>query len=138
MQAGRPKKVRYVQRMPAVVQFSPRGKPGRPEEVALSLDEFEALKLTDFQGFDQAEGAAVMHLSRPSFGRILRIARKKIADGLVNGKIIKICMGNAQIGVRKVDFSRDSFRDELLRFQSRQKRVSAEIKQIREIGVSKE
>jgi len=40
--------------------------------------------------------------------------------------------------VRKVDFSRDSFRDELLRFQSRQKRVSAEIKQIREIGVSKE
>ncbi len=108
MNQGRPKKVRYIQRMPSVRQFSPRGKPGRPEEVILHIDEFEALKLSDFQMFSQGEGAMAMKLSRASFGRAVREARKKIADALVNGKIIKIQMGDAQIGVRQREFTRDS------------------------------
>ena len=108
MNQGRPKKVRYIQRMPSVRQFSPRGKPGRPEEVILHIDEFEALKLSDFQMFSQGEGAVAMKLSRASFGRALREARRKIADALVNGKIIKIQMGDAQIGVRQREFTRDS------------------------------
>jgi predicted DNA-binding protein (UPF0251 family) len=108
MNQGRPKKVRYIQRMPSVRQFSPRGKPGRPEEVILHIDEFEALKLSDFQMFSQEEGALAMKLSRASFGRAVREARKKIADALVNGKIIKIQMGDAQIGVRQREFTRDS------------------------------
>ncbi|MCB9757436.1 MAG: DUF134 domain-containing protein [Candidatus Omnitrophica bacterium] len=108
MNQGRPKKVRYIQKMPLVRQFSPRGKPGRPEEVVLHIDEFEALKLTDFQMFSQGEGALAMKLSRASFGRAVREARRKIADALVNGKIIKIQMGDAQIGVRQREFTRDS------------------------------
>lgn len=106
MQKGRPKKVRFIQKMPAVRQFSPRGKPGRPEEVILHVDEFEALKLADFQMFSQAEGATAMRLSRASFGRSVREARRKIADALVNGKIIKIQMGDAQIGVRQKEVTR--------------------------------
>ena len=106
MQKGRPKKVRFIQRIPVVRQFSPRGKPGRPEEVILHIDEFEALKLSDFQMFSQSEGALVMRLSRASFGRAVREARKKIADALVNGKIIKIQMGDAQIGVRQKEATR--------------------------------
>lgn len=102
---GRPKKIRYIQAMPAVVQFSPRGRAGRPDEVEIKLDEFEALKLADFQGFGQSQGAQVMRISRPSFGRILREARKKIADALVSGKTIKIRMGDAQVGVLKKEFS---------------------------------
>ncbi len=105
---GRPKKVRYIQRMPAVRQFSPRGKPGRPEEVILHIDEFEAFKLSDFQGFSQSEGALAMKLSRASFGRAVRKARKKIADALVNGKIIKIQIGDVQIGVRQREATRES------------------------------
>lgn len=101
---GRPKKVRYIQRMPKVTQFSPRGKPGRPDEILLSIDQYEALKLADYQGFDQTQGAIVMKVSRPSFGRILREARKRIADAIVNGKIIKIGIGDTQIGVRSKEF----------------------------------
>lgn len=108
MSQGRPKKVRYIQRMPSVRQFSPRGKPGRPEEVILHIDEFEALKLSDFQMFSQSDGALAMKLSRASFGRAVREARRKTADALVNGKIIKIQMGDAQIGVRQREFIRDS------------------------------
>ena len=101
---GRPKKVRYIQRMPKITQFSPRGKPGSPEEISLSIDEYEALKLADFQGFDQSQGAIVMKVSRASFGRILRKARRLVADAIVNGKIIKIGIGDTQVGVRSKEF----------------------------------
>ncbi len=102
---GRPKKVRFIQNMPKIVQFSPRGKPGRPDEIELTLDQFEALKLADYQLFNQQQGAIAMRLSRASFGRVLRQARKKIADALVNGKTIKIRMGDVQIGVKKNEFN---------------------------------
>ncbi|MDP2654453.1 MAG: DUF134 domain-containing protein [Candidatus Omnitrophota bacterium] len=123
MGQGRPKKVRYIQNMPQVLQFSPRGKPGRPEEVGLSIDEFEALKLSDHQGFSQAQGAQAMKLSRPSFGRLVRGARRKVADALANGKIIKIYPGDAQVGVRKVDFRLDSFQEDLAKFNAQTKKV---------------
>ena len=52
---GRPKKVRFIQRMPKVTLFSPRGKPGRPDEILLTIDQYEAIKLADLQGFDQTQ-----------------------------------------------------------------------------------
>lgn len=104
MHKGRRKKIRYIQMMPKISQFSPRGKPGRPDEIELKIDEYEAVKLADFQGYDQSQGAKAMGISRPSFGRILRSARKTIANALVNGKIIKIRIGNVQVGVRQRDY----------------------------------
>ena len=101
MKRGRRKKIRYLQKMPSAGLFSPRGRPGRPNEVELSLDEFEAIKLTDFQGYDQSEGAQAMGISRPSFGRILRKARYILADAIVNAKSIRIRTGDAQVGVRQ-------------------------------------
>lgn len=100
-QKGRRKKVRYIQQMPKVAQFSPRGKAGRPDEIELKLDQYEALKLADYQGYDQSEGAQAMGLSRPSFGRILRQARKIVAEAIVKGKIIRIRTGDVQVGVRQ-------------------------------------
>ena len=90
--------------MPKIATFSPRGKPGRPDEIELKIDEYEAIKLADFQGYDQDEGAVAMGISRPSFGRILRNGRKTVADALVNGKIIKIRTANVQVGVRQKNF----------------------------------
>ena len=101
MTKGRKKKVRYIQKMPSIAIFSPRGRAGRPDEIELKVDQFEAIKLTDFQGYDQTEGAQAMGISRPSFGRILREGRKIIANALVNGKIIKIRIGDVQVGVRQ-------------------------------------
>ena len=100
MQKGRHKKVRYVQTMPRIVQFSPRGKAGRPEEIQLTVDQFEAVRLADFQGYHHVEAAEFMGISRPTFGRILKDARRTIADALINGKIIRIRVGDVQVGVR--------------------------------------
>jgi len=90
MLRGRPKKLRSVKNLPKIVQFSPRGKPGRPEEIELTIDEFEAIRLSDLQNFCQSECAKSMQISQQTYSRILESARKKIADALINGKIIKI------------------------------------------------
>lgn len=123
---GRPKKVRFIQKMPQVVQFSPRGKPGRPDEIELTLDQFEAIKLADFQGFKQEHGALAMRVSRASFGRILREARKRVAEALVMGKIVKIRMGDVQIGVRKSEFTSEALEREIEAFKQRTMRLSRE------------
>ena len=87
---GRPQKYRIVRYDPQINQFSPRGKPGRPDEVNVSMDGFEAIRLSDFMGLSQTEAAQSMRVSQQTFSRILRKARKLVADGIVKGKIIKI------------------------------------------------
>lgn len=87
---GRPKKYRIIRLNPKINQFSPRGKPGRPDEVNLTMDEFEAIRLADKQGLRQIEAAKSMHISQQTFSRILKKGRKTLADALVSGKIIKI------------------------------------------------
>ena len=98
---GRPQKVRLVSNEPKVVQFSPRGKPGRPDEIELGIDFLEALKLADFEGLDQTQAAQRMGISRATLGRILREARRRIADAVVNGKIIRIAGGNIRTKINK-------------------------------------
>ena len=87
---GRPKKYRIVRLDPKISQFSPRGRAGRPDETDLNMDEFEAIRLADFLGVRQKEAAESMHISQQTFSRILKKAHRRIADCLVNGKIIKI------------------------------------------------
>lgn len=101
MQKGRRKKVRYIQKMPQIAYFSPRGKAGRPDEIELKLDQFEAIKISDYQGYNQAEGAKFMGISRPSFGRILNEGRRIVAEAISTGKILKIRMGDVQVGIKQ-------------------------------------
>lgn len=102
---GRPKKIRIVQKAPKILQFSPRGKPGRPDEAYLAIDQFEAIRLADVNGLDQSQGAQAMGVSRATFGRILREARKLIANALINGKIIRIHGGSVRISSAASDLS---------------------------------
>ena len=60
------------------------------ESVELSVDEFEAIRLKDLQGLEQTAAAISMHISQPTFHRIIEAGRKKVADALVNGKAIRI------------------------------------------------
>ncbi len=98
---GRPKKYRIVRQDPKISQFSPRGRPGRPDEVAISIDEFEAIRLADFLGLSQQEAAKSMHISQQTFSRTLTKARKTLANGLVRGAIIKIQGGQYVISSRE-------------------------------------
>ncbi len=89
--AGRPKSCRWVKEMPKVRRFKPQGVPVTGlEEVSLTVDELEALRLADLEGLYQSEAAEKMNVSRQTFGRIIDAARKKVADGLVNGKMVII------------------------------------------------
>lgn len=90
---GRPKKPRRVENKPRILVFSPRGRRGRPNEVELKYEELEALRLSDLNNLQQSQAAKVMGISRQSFGRVLKNARKTISDALVNGKIIRIIGG---------------------------------------------
>ncbi|MFH1938343.1 MAG: DUF134 domain-containing protein [Patescibacteria group bacterium] len=87
----KPKIPRCVRFNPNVCYFKPQGIPlSILEEVILYLDEMEALKLYDMDGFDQTKAAKKMKISQPTFARILDGAYKKIVQALVGGKAIKI------------------------------------------------
>jgi predicted DNA-binding protein (UPF0251 family) len=62
----------------------------RLDGVAVTIDEFEALRLADLEGLTHAKAARLMKVSRPTFTRILSSAHQKVADGLVNIKAIRI------------------------------------------------
>lgn len=95
----RPKKTRWVKCAPGERCFKPRCKPlYELQGVRLSLDEFEALRLADFEELKQADAAKLMRVSRPTFSRIVASARKKVADGLVNIKVIRIEGGCCNVG----------------------------------------
>ncbi len=87
----RPKCCRHVCGVPDKNYFKPRGIPASDlEEVVLSLDEYEAIRLADYEQLYQEEAAVRMNISRQTFGRIIEEAHKKIADVLINGKALKI------------------------------------------------
>jgi predicted DNA-binding protein (UPF0251 family) len=87
---GRPRKKKIVQEQPRIEHFSPRGRPGRPDEIIVKVEEFESIRLSDHLGLDQKAAALMMGISQQSFSRIVRGARKKVSDALVNAKIIRI------------------------------------------------
>ena len=87
----RPKCCRHVCGVPDKNYFKPRGIPSSElEEVVLRLDEYEAIRLADYEQLYQEEASVQMDISRQTFGRIIEAAHKKIADVLVNGKALKI------------------------------------------------
>ena len=87
----RPFKCRRVRCAPDANYFKPRGIPvDLLEEIPLTVDEFEAVRLADLEGLYQEDAAAKIAISRQTFGNIVAAARKKIADCLVNAKALKI------------------------------------------------
>ena len=92
----RPKLFRTIQSPPAIDGFKPSGA-GQGGEVVLSFEEFEAVRLIDFEGLDQSQAADQMGISRQTFGRVLRTARFIIAKALVMGFQLKVTGGCYQV-----------------------------------------
>ncbi|HAJ56773.1 MAG TPA: hypothetical protein DCL35_03260 [Candidatus Omnitrophica bacterium] len=96
----RPCRCRRIRCSPEANYFKPRGIPlDGLEEVNLTLDELEAIRLADLEGSYQEGAARKMNISRQTFGNIINSAHKKIADALLNAKALKIEGG----AVKKVD-----------------------------------
>lgn len=60
------------------------------------MDELEAIRLADYEGFYHEKAAEHMGISRPTFGRILDGARRKVADAIINGKALQIKAVNSE------------------------------------------
>ncbi len=87
----RPKKTRWIKCLPGERCFRPKCKNVKEMEgVCLTLDEFEAVRLSLWEGMRQEDAAKKLKVSRPTFSRISTSALKKIADALVNIKAIRI------------------------------------------------
>lgn len=94
---ARPCRCRRIKCSPDTNYFKPRGIPADMlEEVNLSLDELEAVRLADWEGLYQEDAAKKMDISRQTFGNIIERAHKKIADVLLNAKALKIEGGTVE------------------------------------------
>lgn len=91
----RPKKCKMVAFVPHNLCFYP--KLNNDEEVVLSIEEVEAIRLYDYLAMEQDSAADNMNISRGTFQRIINSARFKTADALVNGKAIKIDGGDYEL-----------------------------------------
>ena len=95
---GRPRQARRVRSEPDFTYFKPAGvRLSELQEVVLSVDEFEAIRLTDSEELDQAAAAEKMKVSQPTLHRILSSARKKLANAMVEGKAIRIEGGQIRL-----------------------------------------
>jgi len=93
----RPKKYRRVCCNPSSYYFKPRGIPVYElEEIVLRHDELESLRLADLLTLSHEDAAREMKISRATFGRIVKTARSKITDGILNGKAIRISKNSVE------------------------------------------
>jgi predicted DNA-binding protein (UPF0251 family) len=107
---ARPIKWRLVGLIPQVTYFKPAGVPLRTlEEVALTVEEAEAIRLKDLEGLEQEECAERMRISRPTFHRVLQSARRKVAEVLINGKALRIQGGNFALPSQAFQCRRDGY-----------------------------
>ena len=78
--------------------FKPAGIPcSALEAVVVTEDELEAVRLADLMGLYQEEAARQMGVSRPTFGRIVETARRKVALALVEGRMLRIEGGVVEV-----------------------------------------
>ena len=87
----RPKKIRWIKCSTAQRFFKPQAKTLSSKQVIiLSLDEFEAVRLLDYEHLSQLQAARQMRIHRSSVSRIISSARRKIARVLVDINTLKI------------------------------------------------
>ena len=92
---------------PNVRYFKPRGIPLQSlEEEKLTVDEFEAIRLVDVERRSQLDVAEMMGVSQPTVHRILRDARRKVGNALVEGRAIRIEGGEYEVGGAQTQTSR--------------------------------
>jgi len=92
----RPKRLRKVVAPPSFKGYRPYGNiKNKKEACELFYEEYEAIKLADYDSLNQQEAAEIMGVSRPTFARIYATARQKIAKALVEAREIVTVFGHA-------------------------------------------
>lgn len=92
---ARPKKSRRICALPSVIKFKPVGK--TQGDVNLSFDEYEAIRLIDYVGLNHEECAKQMDVARSTVTSVYETARRKLAEAIVDGKVITVNGGDVEI-----------------------------------------
>ncbi len=87
---ARPRKRRRVCRMPNYRIFGPANANPHSEAIILSVEEYEVIRFIDLEGLEQTECAERMDVARSTVQRMYSEAKRKIADSIVNGKMLRI------------------------------------------------
>jgi len=88
---SRPKRLRKMTRPPQFKGFKPFGYYGHENDpVTLHLEEFEAIRLIDYENLSQMDAAKIMNVSRPTITRIYDSARKKVARSFAETRSLMI------------------------------------------------
>ncbi|MCI1640189.1 MAG: DUF134 domain-containing protein [Bacteroidales bacterium] len=99
----RPKIIRMIGRMPSVGGLKPFGMSCTDkdtEDVFMLYEEYESIRLCDYEDLNQNEAASLMNISRPTLTRIYNSARKKIALSMIEGRRILIEGGKIEINAK--------------------------------------
>lgn len=75
---------------PVYARFIPENITGHMETITLLAEEIEALYLMDLLSLYQEDAASKMEVSRPTFARIIKSARHKVALALLGGKTLQL------------------------------------------------
>ncbi|QSX09362.1 DUF134 domain-containing protein [Alkalibacter rhizosphaerae] len=94
----RPIKWRRVCGVPDSKRFGPMDASGNMlEPVIMTVDEYETIRLIDLEGLMQEDCANQMNVARTTVQRIYNEARKKLAQSLVEGRVLRIEGGEYRI-----------------------------------------
>lgn len=94
----RPRKWRKVCSLPESNRFGPlSAKINAKDYITMTVDEYETIRLIDMQGFTQEQCADQMRIARTTVQRIYNEARTKLAESLVNGKVLRIEGGDYRL-----------------------------------------
>jgi predicted DNA-binding protein (UPF0251 family)/DNA-directed RNA polymerase subunit RPC12/RpoP len=94
----RRKRLRKVVAPPGFKGYKPYGNSKhKREHVELLYEEYEAIKLADYDLMNHLEASKLMGVSRPTFARIYESARRKLANALVETREIRSVFGNAKL-----------------------------------------
>lgn len=93
---ARPKKNRRVCGFPNHAHFGPK-ECECYKSISMAIDEYESIRLIDYEGLTQEECAEQMNVARTTVQAIYVSARKKIAECIVMGKHLEISGGDVQL-----------------------------------------
>ena len=93
----RPKKCRRVCHFPQTLSFRPDTGAAQLEPVVLTVDEYETLRLIDKEGLSQEQCGEWMQVARTTVQLVYASARKKLADAIVDGRVLRIEGGDYRL-----------------------------------------
>lgn len=101
---SRPKIQKRICELPKVDTFTPSGSSGNNNDIiTMSVEEYEVVRLIDYENLTQEQCASVMGVARSTVQRLYNDARKKLADSIINIKVLKISGGDYSLCVKKRD-----------------------------------